>query len=219
MVPTRRLARLERENRRMKVGLGLVTVALAGLLFVAAGQDEKPRPVEEAGPRLLTSGEAYAIHMFRGIVEPVPADSRPWHSRVERSGIVVYHTDLATRKSTWLVRTGTYSVPTRRVTYAISRVVGIHRTDKQLMVVRYDVGRVLRPRWPPPEKGLYRVVVFDLKSAKKRLDHVLCLTDNRPGKVPEETTGTGVIRSTKKGLSVFGHTFAVDRNGKITPMG
>ena len=51
MVPTRRLARLERENRRMKVGLGLVTVALAGVLFVAAGQDEKPRPVEEAATR------------------------------------------------------------------------------------------------------------------------------------------------------------------------
>jgi len=65
--------------------------------------------------------------------------------------------------------------------------------------------------------GTYRVVVFDRKTGKRRLDHVPCLTTDRPREVPEETTASGVIRSTKKGFSVFGQTYVVDRRGRIAP--
>ena len=188
-------------------------------LYVAAvpcaSQAADDAPVG-AGPRLLASGDGYAIHLFRGMVEPPPADSVSEYSLPVRPGVVIFHTDLDTRKSTWLVHTGIRSLPTRRVSYAISRVVGLHLTNTQLAVVRYDVRKVFSYRMPPPEKGTYRVVVFDRKTGKRVLHHVLVLTTHRPEKVPEETTGSGVIRHTKRGFTVLGEPFVLHRDGKIT---
>jgi hypothetical protein len=199
----------------------LITIALFCVLTLPGARqfvDDVPAVDDvraEGGPGLLAEGKGYAIYRFRGTVEPVPGGPGKIHTRPVLPGVVIFHTNLATRNATWLVSTGVRSVPTRRITYSISRVIGLFLTDTQLAVARYDVGRVFSCRSLRPEMGTYRVVVFDRKTGKRRLEHVLIREAHRPAKVPEETTALGVIQPTRNGFTVLGQPFVVQKDGAI----
>jgi len=55
MTTEERLARLERENRWMKLGGGVLLLALVAVLFVGAGQEkDKPKVLEEVRARKIS---------------------------------------------------------------------------------------------------------------------------------------------------------------------
>lgn len=169
--------------------------------------------VRAEGPDVLATGDGFAIHVFNGVVQ-----GDVWISRVViRPGIVILHTDLSTGKATWLIRTGTFEVPTRRISFFVSRLLGLFQTETHIAFVVYNSGRI-RDRLlnePPPDQGTYILSVFNKKNGKRSFDLELALSAGRPERVPEETTALGIIKKTEDGFSVLGNTFTVHADGSI----
>jgi len=163
------------------------------------GVDRDFGPAE--GPVLLASGDAFTISAFEGAVQESDAENR-----LVRPGTVIFHTDRKTGKSTWMIRTGTFEVPTRRVSYSVSRLLGLCQTDTHMAAVLYIAMRIWDrpPRDPSPETGEYRLVVFEKATGRRVSDVQLDLPDGPPDRVPEETTALGVIEKTESGFVALG---------------
>lgn len=190
--------------------------AFALLALAAAPCLGADREAGNDGPFLLAVGKAYSIHAFNGAVQ-----ENSWRSRVVRPGIVVFHTNTRTGQSTWMVRTGTYEIPTRRISYSVSRLLGLLQTDSHIAVATYSAGRVFDqpPRVPPPDVGSYRLAVFEKESGKKQFEIEIVPVPGRPEEVPDETAELGVIQRTSDGFAVLGATFLILNDGSIKPQG
>lgn len=185
---------------------------MALLVFIATSVAENP--ADTAQPRLIASGPDFAIHQFKGAVE---------FGRMGfalRSGIVIAHTDLQSGKLTWLITTGLRSIPTRRISYSISKLVGLAQDDKRLFAVVYTSGRMFTqddrpPASHDPRKGQYILYVFSKAEGTKI--YTWSFTDPQffPEAVPEETVETGLLRITDQGYRVFDNVFRTDESGKI----
>jgi hypothetical protein len=157
--------------------------------------------------------DAYCgIHVFTGAVQ-----GDMWIYRIVRPGIVILHTDLNTGKATWLICTGTFEVPTRRISFSVSRLLGVFQTETHIAAALYNAERIWDhlPNEPPPDQGTYSVSVFEKKHGKKSFDIELNLSAGRPAFVPDETTSLGIIEKTEDGFSVLGNTFTVHADGSI----
>jgi len=166
------------------------------------------------GPTLLSKGEEYILHVFDGSVRP------PSTSSVQRTraGKVLVHTDTNTGNAKWIIQTGLMEVPTVRKSTHIFRLVGLLLTDTHIVIVLYlDTIHGRRPLPPvlSPDRGGYRVIIFEKQSGNKQSSHRLDLSDGKPAQVPEETTEHGVIQKTDRGFTVFGTSFAVHEDGSI----
>jgi len=165
-------------------------------------------------PKLIALGTDYAIHQFKGFVRFDMVES------IVRPGVVISHTNLKTAKMSWLVATGIHSIPTRRISYSVTRLVGLEDDDKHLVVVVFSSGRVFTkgdrpPMFADPKNGQYLLTVFDKAKGKSIYSTTLRPAASALAAVPKETIDSGVIRKTKKGFEVFGSLFIVQESGKI----
>jgi hypothetical protein len=187
--------------------------AIIGLLIMMvscfAGSQAK-----DDSTRLIASGPDFAIHQFKGFVKHGLVES------VIRSGIVISHTNLKSGEIKWLVSTGIHSIPTRRISYSITRLVGLIEDEKHLIIVVYDSGRIFTerdrpPSHPDPKKGLYVLQVFSKEEGNEIYSYSFKNTDSFPQSVPQETVEAGVLKKTKKGYQVFDSVFRIDKSGKV----
>jgi hypothetical protein len=173
-------------------------------------ENAKPR-----GPELIVKGEGYAIHVLRGRVGQRDVDAPPL-----RGGYAVRHTNTVTGEVTWLLRTGSQSYPTRRVSHSVTRLIGVYPFDGHLALAYYDSGRLWGTNLPsvyhpPADKGHYRLVAFESESGNRIHDSILELGERQPDRVPEETTGLGVFEETDDGFTVLGTRWKLDAGGNL----
>jgi hypothetical protein len=185
------------------------------LVAVACCSPVLAREPLRRGPDVLANGDGYTIHLFRGLTR---VDSIHRYGRVIDTGYVIQHTCHADGIGKWLLSTGTYSVPTRRISYYTSRLLGLMQTGTYLVLVVYESGRLWdRPPYePPPEEGRYTVTVVDKRTGDRTLNRELILGDNRPEVVPKESRDLGIIKRTDSGFTVFDKAFTIARNGSVT---
>lgn len=197
-------------NKRALIHFVAVVIVLLVVVLPSYAADDW----EQKSPKLLDSGTNFAIHQFEGFVENRMVES------VIRSGIVISHTNLKTGVMKWLVSTGIHSIPTRRISYSITRLVGLMQDEKHLIVVVYSSGRTFTqdnrpPLCPAPKKGQYVLQVFSKAEGKKVYSWTFKDSGLFPESVPNETTESGIIRKVKKGYRVFDSDFRIDESGKI----
>ena len=187
----------------------IITLLIGACFFCSDGYCGIERT---EGPDVLAIGDGFVIHVFTGVVQ-----GDMWIYRIVRPGIVILHTDLTTGKATWLIHTGTFEVPTRRISFSMSRLLGLFQTETHIAAVLYNAERIWDhlPNDPPPDQGTYSLSVFEKKHGKKSFEIELDLSAGRPAFVPDETTALGIIEKTADGFSVLGNTFAVYADGSI----
>ena len=196
----------------MKQSLEIVILATVCMTCVRA--DRKPGLAD--GPVLLASGKNYTVHVFAGAVQGMGR-----LSRVVGPGIVVFHTETSTGKARWMIRTGTFAIPTVRISYSTSRLLGMLQSDTHLAAITYYSGRIFDgpPRVLPPDKGGYRLSVFEKASGKQLFGVELDLSSARPKQVPKETAKLGIIEKTDDGFSVLGTSFLILDDGSMKRKG
>jgi hypothetical protein len=226
--------------------LSLAAASLLTAVTVASTATEPKRELPRAA--VLTRGPGYVVHVdlgtvlggrYRRLFLPGTArDMRKEHVYGVRAvtGVIVSHTSLPDGELKWLVVTGLVTIPTRRLSFAMSRLIGLTETESHLIAAIYSTGGFVtendRMPWePPPGAGLYEIECFsklegahvrayrfarDTKSAfsGERLHPyggaVECVPADEstlPQRVPPETTGVGVLERTEGGFEVFGVRF------------
>lgn len=161
------------------------------------------------GPNVVARGEGFVIHAFHASMDQ--GNLR----RAISPGIVLAHTSLLTGELKWMLRTGIYSLPTRRVSYSVERLLGLVEDKDRLIAFVYSQNRFWTPDdkpplQPDPEYGKYRLMVFS-----KSLGTVLSSCDMdlgglRPHVVPSESESSSVFEAAGMGYRVLGRTFTVD---------
>jgi len=197
-------------NKRARIHFVAAVIALLVVVLPSYAMDDW----EQKNPKLLASGTNFAIHQFEGFVENRMVEA------VIRSGIVISHTNLKSGAMKWLVSTGIHSIPTCRISYSITRLVGLMQDDKHLLVVVYSSGRTFTqnnrpPSCPDPQKGQYVLQVFSKAEGEKIYTWTFKDSGLFPESVPNETTESGIIRKMKKGYRVFDSVFRIDESGKV----
>lgn len=189
----------------------LLTLVTAIPTIARAERPERPDPPTNE-PVVVAKTETTFIHAFHGLAQQNDRFYRPIHP-----GIVVMRTDRETGDAKVMLGTGTFSIPTRRISYSISRLLGLYATDTHLAAVVYQSGRIWDrpPREPDPENGSYRLVVYEIESGKSILSQPVALEGDRPKHVPDDTTGLGVIEMTGEGFRVFDTDVHVDTEGAM----
>ena len=187
-----------------------VTVAL----LAVAAPSSAGNHLEDENPKVIASAPGFAIHQFKGFVKHRMVES------VIRSGIVISHTNLKTGEMKWIVSTGVHSIPTRRISYSVTRLVGLIQDDKHLIIVVYSSGRMFTqrdkpPSRPDPKKGQYVFQVFSKAEGNNIYTSAFTHSGLFPKSVPQETTEAGVIKKTEKGYRVFDSVFGIDESGKV----
>jgi hypothetical protein len=197
----------------MKTGILGVPLVIVAFLFGGRWSDAADDPHDKT-VKLIASGPDFAIHQFVGFVEPQLFES------VLRCGFVISHTNLKSGEMRWLVSTGFHSVPTRRISYSLTRLVGLVEDGKCLTVVIYASGRLFtkddNPALnPDPKNGHYILQMFS--KADGKAIYAWSFTDPAvfPESVPPETTEAGVIKKTEKGYTVFGSVFKFSETGEV----
>lgn len=197
-------------NNRALIHFVAVFIALLVIVLSSYAADDW----EHKSPKLLASGTNFAIHQFEGFVENRMVES------VIRSGTVISHTNLKSGAMKWLVSTGIHSIPTCRISYSITRLVGLMQDDQHLIVVVYSSGRTFTqdnrpPLCPDPKKGQYVLQVFSKTEGEKVYAWTFKDSGLFPESVPNETTEAGIIGKTKKGYRVFDSVLRINESGKV----
>jgi hypothetical protein len=190
----------------------LLVLLVLGVIAWTSRGGEVSRLGPGDDPVLLASGKGYTLHLFRGAVT-----GQPGLEMVATPGVAIFHTDRSSGKASWLLRTGVYGQPTRRQTYAVTRLVGLYQTDAQLAVVLFEAnGRVFEsPAALRTADGGYWLEVFDKASGKRAFRTPLAVPENAPREVPEETAELGLIQPTDEGFTVLGTLWTVQGKGGI----
>ena len=174
-------------------------VLLALLLLLVT-----PVLAADEDPVLLATHQACFVHALPAW--PAQAD------RVERvvgPGHALLHTSRATGKMTRLLpATGTVAINTRRISYCLTRVLGVAADAERLYVVLWASGRIFDR--PPAEGaalagGRYELRVFWLGDGGA-LPAPPLGPDGLPAAAPEPSLGRGPLNLVSDGVSCFGTT-------------
>jgi len=175
-------------------------LALIATVTLLAAAEEVANPVLKP----LAKGADHLVHAVA-----YPSSSEGYSGLGGRSvgGRMILHTVPSTGIMTPLVTSGTWAVPTRRLSYSQLRIVGVSADAQRLYVATWESGRMWdRPASKPEaNSGTYRLSVFWLADGSKIQE--FALTVKRPDAVPAETTENGVIEPGDSGLTVLGETF------------
>src|SRR5262249_2206220 len=114
---------------------------------------------------------------------------------------------------------GTWSVPTRRISYQQTRLVGVTADAERLYVLVWHSGRVFdRPPRLDEEavKGTYRLSVYWLADSSKIAERDLTGREV-PAKAPKETTGKGPLTVADGTVSCYGTKFQFKGKEEVKP--
>ncbi|WP_372365803.1 hypothetical protein [Candidatus Uabimicrobium sp. HlEnr_7] len=188
----------------MKYIFGFVIIAI----LCCGGISIESKPV-----KVLALGPEYAIHQFPGFVEQGMGES------IINLGIAVSHTNLKTGEMKWLVATGVIAAHTRRISYSVSRLVGLQTDREHLITLIYSIGRLFTPHDEPPytlppKKGQYTLQIFTKKDGVNI--YTKSFTDSQlfPDIVPVETIKPGIISQIENGYVVFDSLFKQEKEGE-----
>ena len=222
------------------LGLGLIEpteegFGLLGVRFRELEDGSFEELVEEAGeeesrqgrldltePVLIAQGEGYTIHVSERSQAPIHQRDI---ERVIEPGIAMYRTQTETGQTHYMLATGGYAYPTRRLSWSFTRLVGLYQTDTHLVLVTfYQNGRDSFPLTPDPDAGGYTLTVFD-KASGARTEIVGVDLRDRPAEhahwprlplaVPQETLDLGVIEPTDTGFDVLGLSYVFTEDGTV----
>ena len=153
-------------------------------------------------PVLLEKHEDCFVHALRAW--PARGDHV---ERLVARGHSLLHTARATGKMTRLVpATGTVAINTRRISYRVTRVLGVAADAKRLYVVLWSSGRIFDA---PPAQGAavkggrYALRVFWLADGSELSSPPLG-PGGLPAAAPEPSLGAGPLKLVPGGVSCFG---------------
>lgn len=173
-------------------------VALLAALVLA--KDEEPAPPP---PVLVAKSDEAFVHALRHSRNP-----QGWGlGGVQSEGYDLLHTSRKTGEMKRLIRpTGTFSVPTRRLSYVVVRIVGVAADAERLYVALWHSGRIFdRPPAAdaPVEGGRYELQVFWLADGSR-----LRAPSLDPGKwpktAPPEVTDAGPLKVGGSAVECYG---------------
>ncbi len=183
---------------------------------------------------LLVKGDGYAIHALAGAITTDAFLHRPIGG-----GISLIHTDLESGRMSILFSSGVWEVPTRRISYSRTSLLGAAVDDERLYVAAWQSGRVFDEPpspWAQPKGGQYVLSVHRLTDGKAIYHDAIDNSDEGPrrprGDALEEAarqlsagdlsalwtvgengmkpTEAGNVKLIKGGVSVFGHHYTFD---------
>jgi hypothetical protein len=192
------------------------------------------RPVRDlsrdpAEARLLVKGDGFAVHALAGAFTNNAFLQRPIHG-----GITLMHTDLESGRMTYLIGSGVWEVPTRRISYSRTNLLGIAADDERLYVASWSSGRVFDEApspWSPLEGGQFTLTVFRLADGKSVYQDSIKLSAEQVAAIDENTrqlshgdlsllwthgsgdmkpTQAGDVQLIEGGVSAYGHLYKFD---------
>lgn len=200
----------------MKFALLMSVVCFLAFVSLPGRAAEHPRPHpqrDRSGPDLIGKGEGYAIYALDGMVQTDGV------STVLAHGISIFHIDKQTDEATWLIRTGTVAIPTRRASFILSRLVGVLQNQTHLYAVIY---RLRTWDEPPgqfeldPQQGDYVIQCFEKKTGRRIQGNIrLHPKTKRPEQLPGETIHEGVFKPSDKGFRLFEVAYTIEADGRV----
>lgn len=181
-----------------RAGILLVTFGLLG------GQTARSEAPDPQKPVLVHRTKECLVH-----ATPV---AQPAEDLIERgnyaSGWMLLLTTLESGEMKVLSATASWSVPTRRISYRQTRLLGVIGDAERLYVLIWDSGRVFDSPPPPASQktkaGTYQLFVFWLGDGSTIVSQPL--TGDLPAEVPVETAEKGPLQLVDGGVSCFGTT-------------
>ncbi|MBM4037385.1 MAG: hypothetical protein FJ290_02625 [Planctomycetes bacterium] len=196
-------------------GVALLATASACL---AASAEEPSR----TKPILIAKGKDCLVH---GIVYPFHDDQARFRSR-PLGGCAVLYTTPSTGEMKSLVSTGTIEVPTERISFHQTRLLGLACDAERLYAVVWSSGRVFDH---PPHAGLgfkggsYSLHIFWLADGTSLGDTWLlkepgsspvgrpnAIAPGLPDVAPQEALGKGPLKLIEKGAACYGVAFGFE---------
>jgi hypothetical protein len=199
-------------------------LAAAIILATASASLAGPPPLEKSQaskPLLLAKGKDYLIH---GIVYPLHDDQARFRTP-QWTGCVILYTKPSTGEMKSLVSTGTIEIPTERVSYHQTRILGVACDPERLYVVTWFSGRI----WDhPPQPGQrlgdggYSLQVFWLADGTSTysagllaptpmpLREPVVAVVSLPEIAPQETLEKGPLKLLEKGVACYGVAFGFE---------
>ncbi len=194
-----------------------LVAALLGL-FVAASW----LPAQERGgpqPKLIARSEKVFVHGIPG------GSNGGFYESVMRSGVSVTVTHREDGRMETILSTGVFSIPTRRISYSASRLLGTATTEDHVYCLLYGAGRLLdRPPYTLPSaeansSANYYLYAIDLRTGQREVAHFhfkgeetrqpnsveLPHAGSLPAEFPEDKFDDGLLSFDEEGrLLVFG---------------
>ncbi|MGD9646488.1 MAG: hypothetical protein AB7U73_12305 [Pirellulales bacterium] len=198
----------------------LVTVSARGddrAADAAADEQAQHKRLQQeiAQPRLVVATDACFVHALHAPVDP--AGNR-FMRRPASTSVAVLWTDRATGHMKPVLATGTFAIPTRRLSYSQTRLLGAAADDERLYLAVWRSGRTFDEPPPPATESFawtarepsrregaigFALVVVWLADAAQLLDEPLPPL----AEVPRETTAAGLIKRVDDGVEVAGQVF------------
>jgi len=191
------------------------------LLAAASASLAGPPPLEKplaSKPLLLAKGQDYLVH---GIVYPLHDDQARFRTP-QWAGCVVLHTKPSTGEMKGLVSTGTIEVPSERVSYHQTRILGVACDAERLYIVTWFSGRIWDHPPPPGQRladGGYSLQVFWLADGTPSyganlvpptpmpIREPVVAVVSLPDTAPQETLEKGPLKPIGKGVACYGVAF------------
>lgn len=183
-------------------------LALIGFLAAGLAKAEEKKP--KAGPSLILKGKDCLIHAVSNMA---PAEEGEESRRL--GGQQLLYTATATGEMKTLVLTGSWSEPTRRISYRQNGILGIASDEERLYVLIGQTARSYdRPAWKNPES--YTLKVFWLADGSLISDKMLGGGD-LPKELGKQTTDKGPLSVKDSAVTCFGNTVAFKKKEVVKP--
>jgi hypothetical protein len=188
----------------MEKSIGLIVGALltiVGAVPLALRGDDQPTP----RPVLVSKGKQHLVHVLAmGNIQ----DARRSATLLGEAGLIIVHTSLETGEMKVLARTGTWALPTRKISYGHDRILGISADEERLYVVRWNAEpRMFQPpsSSDPIKGGAYRLDVYWLVDGSL-IDNRLLTGKGLPEAAPKETVQRGPLNLAANEVACYGTT-------------
>ena len=198
---------------------------ILGVLLALHALSAAARPADEPSrtkPILFAKGNDWLVH---GITYPFHDDQARFRWR-SWGGCAVLYTKPSTGEMKALVSTGTIEVPTERISFSQTHLVGVACDAERLYAVVWSSGRVFDD-WPQPGKpfkgGYYVLHIFWLadgaslgetwllkEPGKSPVSRPNAIAPELPDVAPQETLDKGPLKLTEKGVALYGAAFEFD---------
>ena len=189
------------------------------LLNPLCGAQSPDKALSRTTPVLLARGNDCLVH---GITYPFHDDQARFRSR-SWGGCAILYTRPSNGEMKALVSTGTVEVPTERISFFQTRLVGVACDPERLYALVWSSGRVFdHPPHPgqPSKGGGYSLHAFWLadgaglgetwllkEAGKSPVSRPSVVVPELPDIAPQETLGKGPLKPIEKGVALYGVAF------------
>lgn len=187
--------------------LATAAAVVAVAQFASAQQPAEVVPQEREKP--IAAGDDYFVHVLRAEWKGQSVDLM---RRVYPGGSVVLHTDRSTGELTRLLESGTFEIPTRRISYSQTRLLGALADGERLYLAVWHSGRIWdQPPgpWDALKGGGYTLRTYRLSDGKYLKS--TNITEGVPELAPAEKADAGPLERIDGGVKCFGQEFVLEK--------